>query len=138
MKKVLIVEDDLTNRNLLKALVEKKGVMAMMSPNGRHALEVLDVDPDVAVLVCDYQMPEMTGRDLIEALIERGRYIPTIVVSGVVSVHDISDLLESGADFFLPKPLNPTEFFEYLDSCLRKDPGHTSGAHRVVKKPEEV
>ncbi len=133
MKKILIVEDDEINRRLLKNLVIKAGAIPVVSPNGRHALELLEVDADIAVLICDYQMPEMTGRQLIETLVVENRTLPTIVVSGVVSVHDIADLLVTGADFFLPKPLNADDVLGYIHSCLQKEPGHTTGMHRAIR-----
>ncbi|MGC4119484.1 MAG: response regulator [Myxococcales bacterium] len=126
MVKVLIVEDDRTEQILLKALVEKMGHTAFLSPNGKHALEALQVNDDISLVVSDYQMPEMDGSSLASTLkASRGtkRKIPFIMVSGVMKVSAISSCLADGVDFFLPKPVDGAELQNYVKLCLSQTRG---------------
>ncbi len=115
MAKILIAEDDRVSQRLAASLVENQGHAAFISPNGRHAYEALKVNA-FDLLLTDIMMPEMDGRQLILAL--RGDAVlhrmPVIIMSAVVGVGEISELLKTGATFFLAKPLSAADLGEYL------------------------
>jgi CheY-like chemotaxis protein len=123
MGKILIAEDDLTSRAILRHAVEEIGHSAICSPNGRHAWETLQSNRDIKMLITDVQMAEMDGRDLIRKV--RGNEdfhnLPALIISGVVGPKTIADLLANGASLFLPKPLNMEEVQKYIGRCI--DPG---------------
>ena len=122
MSKILIAEDDAVVREILAATVESMGHVPLLSPNGRHALETLECDPLVALVITDMAMPEMGGRELIEAtrglFASRPRPAPILIMSGVVAPREIADLLDQGAEAFLAKPIHLAEFCEYVKRVL--------------------
>jgi CheY-like chemotaxis protein len=120
MKKVLIAEDDPTNQKMVSKLIEKMGLIPIVSPNGRHAYEILNSYNNINLLITDVMMPEMDGRQLIQTIRGNTSFskLPIIIISAVISVSDISDLLEIGATYFLSKPIKRNEFEEYVNRAL--------------------
>lgn len=122
MHKVLIADDDEVTRKLIQRAVEKMGYAAIMTSDGKRALEILQDNTDFSLLITDAKMPELEGRDLLEALRqnERLKPLPVIMVSGMVGPHYIHELLESGVARFLPKPLDLTMLHEYVNRALQR------------------
>ncbi len=79
---ILLVEDDLTNRELLRQMLEKEGWTVIEAPNGRVALNILEKEiPDLILL--DLMMPEMDGFGVVAELKKRPewRSIPVVVIT---------------------------------------------------------
>lgn len=118
--RVLIVDDDPTIRRIVAAVVRKMGHEIIISGNGRHAWETLQVDESIDVLVTDIEMPEMDGRELVanlrrhEALSD----LPVVVVSGAVGPREIAQLLDLGASRFVAKPIKPARLISEIKHAL--------------------
>lgn len=138
MAKILVTDDDPTARTVAKRVIENLGHEVVTAADGSEALAHLGQDSEIRVIVIDYQMPGKGGREVIEELVAAGRFLPTIIVSGVITVHEIADLLDAGADFFLPKPYDHGDLARYVASCLAKDTAHTSGAHRIADAARQM
>lgn len=121
MKKILVAEDDPTTQKILLKFIEKMGHVAFVSPNGKHAYQALYAANNFDLLVTDMMMPEMDGRELIRLIKEDNSLntMPIIIISAILSISDISDILELGATFFLSKPVKRNEFVEYIQRCLK-------------------
>ncbi len=120
MAKILIAEDDTVSQKMAKKIVEKSGHTVFISPNGRHAFETLKANMDFKMLITDYVMPEMDGRELVIAVRNELKYqkLPIILMSAYITVKEISDLLAKGATAFQAKPLNEKEFIETVNRYL--------------------
>ena len=120
MQKVLIVEDEKSIRSTISMILEDMGLYVTQSPNGRHALETLKINDDFSLIITDMVMPEMDGRELIQAIHEDDSIenIPILIISGYVGMKEISDLLRMGATMFIPKPLKSDELREGVERCL--------------------
>jgi len=120
MAKILIAEDDTISQKLAKKIAEKAGHSAFISPNGRHAFETLKSNKDFGLLITDFVMPEMDGRELVIAIRNDLKYqkLPIIIMSAYITVKEISDLLEKGATAFQAKPLNEEMFLEMMNRYL--------------------
>jgi len=113
---VLLVEDEAAVRNLVRAVLERKGYVVLVAPDGAVALDLVDKHTGVIhVLLTDIVMPGMSGRDLAAAVRARRPSIKVIFMSGYTA--DVpTDLGTEGGPVFLPKPFN-----EYaLTSKLRE------------------
>jgi len=113
MKKILVVDDEITIRNLLKEFLSRKGYDVYTAPDGRTAIaEVKEIRPHIVLL--DIMMPGMGG---IETLKEIRRIDPRV---GVIMVTGIADeelgkrAIALGACDYITKPLN----FDYLETAL--------------------
>ncbi len=121
MKYVLIVEDELMTRKLISQIVKSLGYVPILSSNGRRALDVLSDNPQIKVVMTDYQMPEMDGIELIKKIKEDPKISKTsiLVFSAYIRLSQISELFELGAEAFLNKPISKREIEEYLSRVYK-------------------
>ena len=121
MGKILVAEDDFLTQKLPEMIINKMGHSVFISPNGRHAYERLRSKLDINLLITDIMMPEMDGRQLIQALRMDTAFqcLPIIVISAVVGYTDILNLLELGATRFQAKPLDRDELRKNITECLK-------------------
>ena len=82
---VLVVDDEFAVRTITQSALEHFGYRVMVAGDGREALEVLDSNPGVSVVLTDLMMPGMAGSELIRKLDERDPSIPIIVTSGLLT-----------------------------------------------------
>ena len=101
MATILVVDDHLTTRFLLKSVLQTEGYTVLEAPNGRMALAELSHCPDIALLVTDLEMPVMGGLELLRALAERPE-LPKLVVSSCVAPPPLEGLGVAG--FFCKPP----------------------------------
>lgn len=120
MAKILIVEDDMTSQMVLVNFVEKMGHAAFVSPHGRHAHEALLAHNEFDLIISDIMMPEMDGFELVNIIKGNSELcnLPIIMVSTVVSPTQIADVLDTKADFILPKPVDRQELENAVNRCL--------------------
>lgn len=111
MEKILIAEDDPITRTMLARVVESMGYCSIQTSNGRHALEIVECNPDLKLVITDIAMPDVDGRTLVKQVRSKPETnkLPVMIISGVVSYHQIREILELGASRFLPKPLDIKE-----------------------------
>lgn len=114
MTTLLIVDDDRTNRLRLAQMSRFLGYQPMLASDGARALTVLEDNPDIDIVITDWQMPVMDGPALIRALRESGNQVPLLVYSAYRSVQEVTALLKQGADYFLPYPVPIEELSEYV------------------------
>jgi sigma-B regulation protein RsbU (phosphoserine phosphatase) len=108
---ILIVDDSVSYRLLLRRTLGKLGFEVVEAENGRHALRLLHERPDVAMVVSDWDMPELDGPGLCRTIREEalGRYIYVILLTVRDGTDALIDGMESGADDFLTKPVDINE-----------------------------
>ncbi len=109
MNKVLSVDDDPLIRNLVRQILENEGFSVVSAENGRLGLEKLESQSftdDLALIVLDVSMPEMTGLELLAAIKERdlAPSVPVIMLTGEAKDEDILKGYNYGADYYITKP----------------------------------
>ena len=103
--RVLIVDDSSVNRTVLNALLAKAGVFSVaMASNGEEALEALQHDPSIDLVLTDLWMPELDGRELVRAIRADTKLanIPVYLVTA-----DVEARHEAPADGFTGVLLKP-------------------------------
>lgn len=119
--KVLIVDDNVQNRELLVAYVEDiPNVSTLEASNGIEALARLADDPPDLVLL-DIMMPKMSGFEVCRRIKSdpRSRHIPVVMVTALDEMGDHERAVDSGTDEFLTKPVNRAELVDRVTSLLR-------------------
>jgi CheY-like chemotaxis protein len=103
---VLVVDDAASNRNIMSALLKKKGVRSAAVENGLLAFDLLSADPTRFHLVLmDNLMPVMDGVEATRRLRAAGYRHLIAGVTGNVLDDDVREYLDAGADLVLAKPL---------------------------------
>lgn len=118
MTTLLIVDDDRTNRMRLTQMSRSLGYITLLASDGARALTLLEDNPGIDIVITDWQMPVMDGPAFIRALRESGKTLPVLVYSAYRSIHEVTMLLEKGADYFLPYPVSREDLTEYVSRFL--------------------
>ena len=119
--RVLVVDDNPMNRDLLARRVARLGHTVTLAEHGRAAVEQLTAAA-FDVILLDVEMPELNGYEVLAWLKAdpvRAR-IPVIMISAVQDAEDIARCIELGADDFLPKPFDPLLLKARLGASLAK------------------
>src|SRR5262245_52707778 len=105
--RVLIVDDEETQRNGLASMITSWGFSAETATDGQDALEKLNNGP-VQVLLTDLMMPRMDGFELLKRLGSQGSVPPAIVLTAFGNIETaIATIHDLGAFWFLEKPIQP-------------------------------
>jgi CheY-like chemotaxis protein len=119
---ILLAEDEMVNRYLLKDLLEEKGWEVTAVCDGREALEAYESSRSFDLILMDIQMPFMTGHEVTEAIRsseqEKGGHIPIIAVTAHANVDDREKCLSIGMDDYLTKPINAGHLFQMVEEYL--------------------
>jgi len=110
-KKVLVVDDNPTNRGILKNQMEQWKLVPTLATSGIEALAVLKNKGGFDLVLTDMQMPEMDGLQLAKAIREFNAHIPIILLSS------IGDDRKSQAEFFssiLTKPVRQNTLYKHI------------------------
>ena len=120
MKKILVVEDDESQRILYHDELSEAGYEVMLAANGREALNQLDKDkPDLIIL--DIVMPVMDGMETLGRIIREYRDVPIILNTAYSSYKN--DFMSWGADAYVVKSADLGELKEKVREILR-GPGY--------------
>lgn len=109
---VMIVEDSLTYRNILKTMLAKTNVRIIEAKDGQEALEIFKTTKEkISLVITDYEMPVMDGLDLTIKLREiYGKdELSIIAISSSEDKSVIDDFLTFGANDFIVKPFSLSE-----------------------------
>ena len=116
MKKILVVEDDESQRILYHDEFSEAGYEVMLAANGREALKHLDRDkPDLIIL--DIVMPVMDGMETLGRIIREHRDVPIILNTAYSSYKD--DFMSWGADAYVVKSSDLGELKEKVREVLK-------------------
>ena len=106
--KIVAVDDNKNNTNLLKKRLEKQGHTVITANEGREALVQLMTQEDgIDVILLDIVMPEMNGYEVLKFIKNDKRYyeLPVIMISSMDDTDSIYRCIEIGADDYITKPL---------------------------------
>jgi len=113
----LYIEDNLSNLKLIqRVLTQRPEIKLIAAMHGRMGLDLArEHRPDVILL--DLQLPDMSGREILEALKVQPatREIPVVVISADATKGQVRELLAAGARAYLTKPLDVPQFLKVLD-----------------------
>lgn len=119
MKKVLVVEDELSIATLLKYNLEQAGYEVVVASDGPTAVELTMTEkPDLLLL--DLMLPGMDGLDVCKTLRQEKIYTPILMLTAKSEEFDKILGLELGADDYLTKPFSPREVVARVKAILRR------------------
>lgn len=130
---VLVVEDNILNQKVLKAMLERDGCEVVLASDGRQGVEAYEQRIDsVEVVLMDCQMPVLDGygatREIRAIESARGhKHVPIVAVTANAGPDDREKCLAAGMDEYVAKPVTPDELCEVLGRLDVVVEGHPDG-----------
>lgn len=121
MKHILIVDDSLTMRRMVKvSLRTVSDVIFEEAANGLEALERLALTP-INLMILDLNMPDMHGLEVLRFVREHQTFckLPIIVLTTRGSDDDRAAVLKAGASFYMTKPFEPSLLAKRAQELLK-------------------
>jgi CheY-like chemotaxis protein len=152
LARILIVEDNTQNLELMRYLLAAHGYEVLAAVDGVAAMSIL-VRNQPDLILCDIQMPRMNGFELLKWLRaqEQLHAIPVIAVTALAMVGDRAEMLAAGFDGYLSKPITPETFVSqacaHLPAYQRAEPLRAKvparkekeeGVRGVVQRPHAL
>ncbi|HEU5164803.1 MAG TPA: adenylate/guanylate cyclase domain-containing protein [Chitinophagaceae bacterium] len=137
MAKILVVDDETDLEVLIKQKFRQKirehKYEFLFAINGKHALEQLELNSDVDVVLSDINMPEMDGLTLLSKINEQNTLLKAVIVSAYGDMENIRTAMNRGAFDFVTKPVN----FEDLELTMEKTISHVQQMRETMKAIKE-
>ncbi|MET0267626.1 MAG: response regulator, partial [Duganella sp.] len=115
-RRILLVDDDVRNIFALTSALEQKGVLVEVGRNGFEAIEKLDQNPDIDLVLMDVMMPGMDGLEATRRIRADGRFerLPIIAITAKAMKDDQEQCLAAGASDYLAKPIDLSRLYSLL------------------------
>ncbi len=107
--RILAVDDDNFNLQIIKAMLEDVSATIYTAVNGREALDLLEATPDIDIILLDLQMPVMDGFETLKRIKDSSVLMKLPVIVITADQQEVTRVLGLGANDFLAKPFNPDE-----------------------------
>ncbi|MDD4639487.1 MAG: response regulator, partial [Bacteroidales bacterium] len=121
MTKVLIAEDEETNRLYLKTLLKKRNYELITATNGKEAVDLFAQNRDIRLVLMDIRMPVMDGYEATREIREMDKDVVIIAQTAYASAADREKVIEAGCNGYILKPIRKEELFEVIDSLLTEN-----------------
>lgn len=125
---ILLVEDQDINRELMRHILSNANATVFEAENGKKALEVLALHPNINLVVIDRNMPELDGIATVEAMRLQGRFLPTLMVSAGLQPN-AEEIARIGLNGWLGKPFSEREL---LNSIIRISQSGNTQFHAIT------
>ncbi len=110
---VLVADDEPHIGRIIKMKLEHGPFTVTLAYDGREALDVLEHEPDISLVLLDLMMPHLSGLDVLAAMRndERFRALPCIILTAAGQEEQHRRAMELGATDFLTKPFSPKKLY---------------------------
>ena len=115
-KVILIVDDDQRNIFALRLTLKAKGYQVLSSTSASEAMEILEGNKGVALILMDMMMPEMDGYETIKNIRQHEDYarLPIIAVTAKSMIGDREKCIQAGASDYISKPVDIDQLLSLL------------------------
>ncbi len=119
-QKILAVDDSKMMLRIISSTIEMLGFEPINACNGREALEVLQKEQDIALVLLDWNMPELNGMDTLKAIKEDEQFaqLPVMMVTTEGEKKNVVRAIQAGAKHYLTKPFNQQDLATRIMECL--------------------
>ncbi|GGK18645.1 histidine kinase [Deinococcus malanensis] len=121
-RRVLVVDDDIRNIFALTAVLERHRMQVLTAENGRDAIQMLESNPDVDIVLMDVMMPELDGYETTRLIRQNRKWknLPIISLTAKAMPGDREQSIESGASDYISKPVNTGQLLSLLRVWLSR------------------
>jgi len=119
-KTILIVDDDPTQRRLMRAVCEKAGYPVLQADSGENALQILQGEQgqDVSLVMLDLRMPGLGGMETLKRAKAYRDELPVIVLTAQGGIDTVVEAMQNGAADFFVKPASPERVIVSINNAL--------------------
>ncbi|MCB2098867.1 MAG: sigma-54-dependent transcriptional regulator [Parvularculaceae bacterium] len=119
-KTILIVDDDPTQRRLMRAVCEKAGYPVVQAESGEAAIAILQGDQgqDVSLMMLDLRMPGLGGMEALKRAKSMREDLPVIVLTAQGGIDTVVEAMQNGATDFFVKPASPERVIVSINNAL--------------------
>lgn len=141
-RKILIIEDEAVFRMTLGAFLRSRHFLVLECESGLDGLAAVAMfQPDV--ILCDLEMPGMSGHEVIECVHYKYPHIPIIVISGVAKFDVVTQALREGASDYLMKPIQDwNQVVDAANQCIANQELNAAycelQGHRIALRRDDV
>ena len=122
--KILLLEDELMLNNAISEYLKDIGHMVESFTDGEEVVNKVDTSYDLLIL--DINVPKKNGFEILEDLNKMKIYIPTIYISALIDIEDITKAYDLGCREYIKKPFHLEELGIKINQILKKDQNNTS------------
>ncbi|KJS64814.1 MAG: hypothetical protein JL50_18185 [Peptococcaceae bacterium BICA1-7] len=117
---ILIVDDEILNLQSAAAILKTEGYSITAVDNGLAALEVINRHKDICLVILDVMMPEMSGYEVCRRIRQNKSHydLPVLMLTAKTLTEDIVMGFESGANDYLPKPVEVEELLARVNTLV--------------------
>lgn len=121
-KKILLVDDDMRNVFALSKILKERGMEIIKAENGLIALETLDKNPEIDLVLMDIMMPEMDGYEAMRKIRAQTKYnhLPVIALTAKAMKEDKQKCIDAGASDYITKPVDVERLLSLMRVWLSK------------------
>ena len=134
MKKVLILEDEVSIRSFVVINLQRAGYDVIEAGTGEDALDQLRKNPDTGVAIFDINLPGMDGFEVCRRIRADNAKIGIIMLTARTQEMDKVTGLMTGADDYVTKPFSPAELTARVDALYRRTGGEPLLENGVIRQ----
>ena len=120
-KKVLIVDDNKTNRRILKVQTDNWGMISRVADSPIETIKMFEENSEFDIVILDYQMPLMDGLTLSSEIrkFETGKNVPIIILTSIGRKENFENFEDLHLSAFINKPIKHIQLYETISSVLK-------------------
>ncbi len=117
--RILVVDDELSMRELLEFMLEKEDYSVISAANGKEALAKIKKEP-YDLLLCDIRLGDMTGLEVLKASKKANPHVTVIMISAFATTETAVEAMNQGAFDYVPKPFENEELLQTIANALER------------------
>jgi two-component system sensor histidine kinase/response regulator len=133
-QRLLIIDDEVDNVDALERLF-RKDYEVLRATSGAQGLQELSQYPDVALIICDQRMPQMTGVEFFQKAVKSHPHTIRILLTGYTDINSVIDAINSGQVYrYMTKPWDPVD----LANTVNKGVEHYRLGQELIAKNQQL
>ncbi len=131
MKRILIIDDEVSIRRTLRDILENEGYSVDDAPDGMEGLKLVKAN-HYDVVLCDIKMPKMDGMEVLDSILEGNLDVPVVMISGHGNIDTAVDAIRKGAYDYISKPPDLNRLLVTIRNAFEKS--SLVSETRILKK----
>jgi CheY-like chemotaxis protein len=115
-RKILVVDDDARNIFALTSVLENHEMEVVSATSGKGAIDLIQSDPDLSLVLMDIMMPDMDGYETMREIRRRPEFrtLPIVALTAKAMKGDREKCLDAGASDYIAKPVNTDQLLSLM------------------------